>query len=213
MTEQTEQRYKGSIGGYQAVVGPKDASQLELVLNTIFNVGEAPALFPLQVAIDLREGKVSRRGQVRYAIPQARGDSVSRHAFPVVATIDEMFTKYEWQKAPLVFAQGAPFEFGMDVGKLHAARLKHNKEVIEQISALGDERRLVACNRGDDGYSRLFAELLRAFLDAFVEELVRIGFLAAGASALGDDFSKLIEIEIRHRKAREALLGRLVSER
>jgi hypothetical protein len=38
----------------QAVVGPKDASQLELVLNTIFNVGEAPGLFPLQICTDLR---------------------------------------------------------------------------------------------------------------------------------------------------------------
>ena len=114
MAEQTEERYKGSIGGYQAVVGPKDASQLELVLNTIFNVGEAPALFPLQVAMDLRAGRVSRRGQVRYAIPQARGDSVSRHDFPVVATIDEMFSSYEWQGAPLPFAAGGPFAFAWD---------------------------------------------------------------------------------------------------
>ena len=28
MAEQTKARYEGSIGGYQAVVGPKDASQL-----------------------------------------------------------------------------------------------------------------------------------------------------------------------------------------
>jgi putative ABC transport system permease protein len=114
MAEQTEQRYKGSIGGYQAVVGPKDASQLELVLNTIFNVGQAPGLFPLQVAIDLRQGRFSRRGQVRYAIPQARGDSVSRHNFPVVATIDEMFSRYEWQQQPLPFAAGGPFQFSFD---------------------------------------------------------------------------------------------------
>jgi putative ABC transport system permease protein len=114
MAEQTEQRYKGSVGGYQAVVGPKDASQLELVLNTIFNVGDAPALFPLQVAMDLRAGKVSRRGQVHYAIPQARGDSVSRHNFPVIATLDEMFSLYEWQGAPLRFAAGGPFAFGWD---------------------------------------------------------------------------------------------------
>lgn len=113
MAEQTKQRYEGSIGGYQAVVGPKDASQLELVLNTIFNVGEAPALFPLQACIDLRAGKgMSRRGQVRYAIPQARGDSVSRFNFPVIATLDEMFSVYEWQKAPLQFTAGAPFQFG-----------------------------------------------------------------------------------------------------
>jgi putative ABC transport system permease protein len=113
MAEQTKQRYEGSIGGYQAVVGPKDASQLELVLNTIFNVGEAPALFPLQACIDLRAGKgFSRRGQVRYAIPQARGDSVSSFNFPVIATLDEMFSTYEWQQAPLRFAAGEPFRFG-----------------------------------------------------------------------------------------------------
>jgi putative ABC transport system permease protein len=115
MAGQTEQRYKGSVSGYQAVVGPKDSSQLELVLNTIFNVGEAPGLFPLQVCTDLREGKIGgRRTQVRYAIPQARGDSVSRFNFPVVATIDEMFTKYEWNKAPLPFARGGPFKFSYD---------------------------------------------------------------------------------------------------
>lgn len=115
MAEQTDARYRGSIGGYQAVVGPKDCSQLELVLNTIFNVGEAPGLFPLQVCMDLRAGAgVSRRGQVRFAIPQARGDSVSRFNFPVVATLDEMFTKYEWQKQPLAFAAGGSFTFGWE---------------------------------------------------------------------------------------------------
>ena len=115
MAGQTEQRYKGSVGGYQAVVGPKDASQLELVLNTIFNVGEAPGLFPLQICSDLRAGKIGgRRSQIRYAIPQARGDSVSRFNFPVVATIDEMFTKYERDKAPLQFGKGGPFTFSWE---------------------------------------------------------------------------------------------------
>jgi putative ABC transport system permease protein len=115
MAEQTDARYRGSIGGYQAVVGPKDCSQLELVLNTIFNVGEAPGLFPLQACMDLRTGTgVSRRGQVRCAIPQARGDSVSRFNFPVIATLDEMFSKYEWQKQPLAFAAGGSFQFGWD---------------------------------------------------------------------------------------------------
>ena len=124
MAEQTKQRYEGSIGGYQAVLGPKDASQLELVLNTIFNVGEAPGLFPLQACIDLRQGTgFSRRGQVRYAIPQARGDSVSQFNFPVVATIDEMFSKYEWQRAPLRFAAGGSFRFGWDEFMAFAAEL------------------------------------------------------------------------------------------
>jgi putative ABC transport system permease protein len=119
MSEQTEQRYKGSIGGFQAVVGPKDASQLEVVLNTIFNVDVAPGLFPLQICSDLRAGKgASRRSQVRYAIPQARGDSVSRFNFPVVATIDEMFSKYEWnydgERTALRFLAGGPFRYSYD---------------------------------------------------------------------------------------------------
>ncbi len=118
MAGQTEQRYNGSVGAYQAIVGPKDASQLELVLNTIYNVGDAPALFPLSVCNDLRSGKVSRRGQIRYAIPQARGDAVSRYNFPVIATIDEMFTKFEWnydgERSPLRFAAGGSFHYGYD---------------------------------------------------------------------------------------------------
>ena len=115
MHEQTRQRYEGSYSASHSIIGPKDASQLEIVLNTIFNVGEAPALFPLKVAIDLRSGKeFEHRGQVRYAIPQARGDSVSRHAFPVVATIDEMWTKFELHDRPLAFAAGGGFQFSFD---------------------------------------------------------------------------------------------------
>jgi putative ABC transport system permease protein len=114
MADQTRQRYEGSIGGFQAVVGPKDASQLEIVLNTIFNVGEAPSLIPLKVCNDLRAGLVGRRSQVRYAIPQARGDSISRHGFPVIGTVDEMFSVFEWQKTPLSFAQGGPWQFSYD---------------------------------------------------------------------------------------------------
>ncbi|MCA8950727.1 MAG: FtsX-like permease family protein [Planctomycetes bacterium] len=112
MAEQTEARYEGAIGGYQAVAGPNGASELELVLNTIFNVGGEAGLIPLQVCADLRKGRgISRRSAVRYAIPQARGDSVSRYNFPVVATLDEMFSLFEWQREPLKFDQGGPFVF------------------------------------------------------------------------------------------------------
>lgn len=115
MAEQTEQRYEGSISGYQAVIGPKDASQLELVLNTIFHIGDAPGLIKLQTCDDLRAGRIGgRRTAVRYAIPQARGDSVSSFNFPVIATIDEMFTEFERGGAPLEFADGGPFAFSWD---------------------------------------------------------------------------------------------------
>lgn len=114
MAEQTRQRFEGSISGYQAVVGPKDASQLEVVLNAILNVGDAPGLIPLGVCKDLREGRVGRRSAVRHAIPQARGDSISKYSFPVVGTIDEMFTKFERSGQPLQFDQGGPWSFTWD---------------------------------------------------------------------------------------------------
>ncbi|MFT4512960.1 MAG: putative ABC transport system permease protein [Planctomycetota bacterium] len=116
MAEQTEARYEGSIGGFQAIAGPNGTSELELVLNTIFNVGEASGRIPLEVCEQLRKSRGSRfrRSQVRYAIPQARGDSISRFNFPVVATIDEMFSKFEWKREPLKFAEGGPFEYSWD---------------------------------------------------------------------------------------------------
>lgn len=123
MAEQTEQRFKGGFSATQAVLGPKDASQLEIVLNTLFNVGEAPGLFPLKACNDLRSSQgFGHRGQVRYAIPQARGDSVSRFNYPVIATIDEMFSKYEWHGEPLKFAAGGAFTFS-----------------YEELQQLGDE--------------------------------------------------------------------------
>ncbi|MFK7741501.1 MAG: ABC transporter permease [Planctomycetota bacterium] len=115
MAEQTEARYQGSIGGFQAIAGPNGASELELVLNVIFNVGESPGLIPLEVCQKMRQGRgISRRSRVRYAIPQARGDSVSAYNFPVVATLDEMFSKFEWQREPLKFAAGGPFEYSWE---------------------------------------------------------------------------------------------------
>lgn len=115
MAEQTEARYEGSIGGFQAIAGPNGTSELELVLTTIFNVGEASGLIPLEVCQRLRSSRgISRRSKVRYAIPQARGDSVSTFGFPVVATIDEMFSEFEWKREPLKFAEGGPFTFSWD---------------------------------------------------------------------------------------------------
>ena len=117
MAEQTKARYEGSIGGFQAIVGPNGASELELVLNTVFNVGEAPGRIPLEVCNQLRKPQrvgALKRTRVRYAIPQARGDSISRFNFPVVATLDEMFHKFEWKREPLKFDEGGAFEFSWD---------------------------------------------------------------------------------------------------
>ncbi len=114
MAEQTDERYKGSVGGYGAVIGPEGASQLEIVLNTIFNIGNAPALIKLSACRDVRAGRFGGRTSVFYAIPQARGDSISSYNFPVVATIDEMFTEFKRGGEPLQMQEGRHFEFSWD---------------------------------------------------------------------------------------------------
>ena len=134
MADQTRQRYEGSIGGYRAVLGPKDCSQLELLLNTIFNVGEAPGQVPLQVCEDLRRGRVSRRAAVNFAIPQARGDSISRYGFPVVGTTDEMFSAFQWRREPLRFEAGGPWSFSYE----------ELDQLAEQLAAFETARRTEA---------------------------------------------------------------------
>lgn len=137
MAEQTKARYEGSIGGFQAIAGPNGTSELELVLNTIFNVGEASGRIPLEVCANLRKSRGARfrRSQVRFAIPQARGDSISQFNFPVIATIDEMFSKFEWRREPLKFQAGGPFEYSWD----QLIELANGLAAYENGKRAGDE--------------------------------------------------------------------------
>ena len=66
---------------------------------------------------------MTRRGVVRYAIPQGRGDSISRYGFPVIGTTDEMFSLFEWQRAPLRFQEGGPWAFAYQDLKVLADEL------------------------------------------------------------------------------------------
>ena len=115
MAEQTRDRYEGSLAGYRSVIGPKDASGLQLCLNTIFNVGDAPGLIKFRIYQELRAGRtLGRRAQLLYTIPQARGDGFSRFNFPVVGTTDEMFSLFQRDERPLAFAAGGPWKFTHD---------------------------------------------------------------------------------------------------
>ena len=126
MAQQTRQRYEGSLEGYRSVVGPKDASELELVLGTVFNIGKSPGLIRLKVYEDLRSGKtLGRRAQLLYTIPQARGDEFSRFQFPVVGTTDEMWSKFTRNDQPLQFSAGGGWAFSheqllqLEIGRAH----------------------------------------------------------------------------------------------
>lgn len=108
LIDQTRQRYNASASGFKAIVGPKEGAPLALVLNTVYNLGFTPGIVPFSVYRELHD-----RGEVRYVVPQARGDTYL--GFPVIGTTDEMFTKFrrgEWGE--LKFAAGRPFQFPHD---------------------------------------------------------------------------------------------------
>lgn len=105
LIDQTNQRYTASTSGFKAIVGPKEGAPLALVLNTVYNLGFTPGIVSMQVYRELHD-----RREVRYVIPQARGDTY--RGFPVIGTTDEMFTKFrrgDWGE--LQFAAGRPFAF------------------------------------------------------------------------------------------------------
>lgn len=116
---QTDSRYKSSIAGYEAVVGPKEGSPLSLVLSCVFNLGAEPGVVTLSVYQELHDGPLAKRLGLRYAIPQARGDQFE--GFPVIGTTDEMFSKFSRSRGeasdgarvaePLAFAKGRGFTF------------------------------------------------------------------------------------------------------
>ena len=115
---ETEKRYKASLQGYRAIIGPKEGSPLSLVLSTVFNLGVEPGVVPMSVYKELHEGRLAKKLGVVYAIPQARGDTFG--GFPVIGTTDEMFTKFrrgkdaEGNYRSLEMADGKAWSFDHD---------------------------------------------------------------------------------------------------
>jgi putative ABC transport system permease protein len=143
LLDEAERRYTSNVRGFGVVVGPREGSALDLVLGTVFNFTElAPpaGLLPLSVYTELHDGPLRRRFAVKYAIPQARGDSY--RGFPVIGTTDEMFTEFDRgggrsaadgqpKAQPLVFAAGGPWAFShgdlLAFAAEHAARQAHSR--------------------------------------------------------------------------------------
>lgn len=124
---EAKDRYSASTttASYSLIVGPKEGSPLELVLNTVFNYGISQGLVPYSLYRDLHSGKLRRKGLVRYAIPQSRGDSYKN--YPIIGTTDEMFLKFRTRVERVIvdgkatkkghhleFAQGTHFDFSHD---------------------------------------------------------------------------------------------------
>ncbi len=129
--------YTASIGGSRAIVGSKDGSPLELVLSAVLNLGQPQGVVKLSTYLDLHDNRLPPRCHVRYAIPQARGDTYSRFHFPVIGTTDEMFSAFELggREQHLAFAAGEAWRFG------HADLLEFARAAAEHAAhqASGEE--------------------------------------------------------------------------
>ena len=97
-----DQSFKRGSQGYDLIVGPK-GSPLELVLNTVFHLGESPGTIPYPFYEELKGGRLS--SAVETVVPVCMG-----HAYndmPVIATLPEMFSKLKYlDDREYKFAQG-----------------------------------------------------------------------------------------------------------
>ena len=95
LIHETERKYKASTSGFRAIVGPKEGSPLDLVLNVVFNLGVSPGVVPLSTYEEIRANKLpwkNRTIPVEYAIPIAKGDNFK--GFPILGTIPPVNPAY-----------------------------------------------------------------------------------------------------------------------
>jgi putative ABC transport system permease protein len=103
----TENSFFGPSRGFSLVVGPP-GSRLELVLNTIFQIGQSPGL----LAYDAFE-ELEKNPSTELAVPYAVGDAF--RGFRVVGTSDGFFSpRFPYPAATATaakFSAGRPFRF------------------------------------------------------------------------------------------------------
>jgi putative ABC transport system permease protein len=103
----TERSFLGPSRGFSLVVGPP-GSRLELVLNTIFQMGQSPGLLAYEAFAELEQNP-----STELAVPYAVGDVF--RGFRVIGTSEAFFApRFPYPAAPTVhgkFAAGRPFRF------------------------------------------------------------------------------------------------------
>ena len=103
----TEATFLGPSRGFALVVGAP-GSRLELVLNTIFQIGQSPGLLPYEVFEELEQN-----ASTQLAVPYAVGDAF--RGFRVIGTSDAFFEpRFPYPASSSVsgkFAAGRPFHF------------------------------------------------------------------------------------------------------
>lgn len=86
---QTYRAFTGGPMGFDAVLGAR-GSQLQLVLNSVFHLETSPGNIPWQLYTTIKEDP-----RIELAIPYALGDNY--YGYRLVGTVDELFTKFEYQ--------------------------------------------------------------------------------------------------------------------
>ena len=80
--------YLETARGYDVIVGPTHGSPLQIVLNTMFHVGDAGGTIPWEAYEEVKQDK-----RVKYAVPYAVGDKFLGHH--VVGTSTDLFDALE----------------------------------------------------------------------------------------------------------------------
>lgn len=95
--------------GYELVVG-RQGSDIQLVLSTVYRVGNPPANLPYRYYLELKEHPL-----VKEAVPIAMGDTTEEGGFPLVGTTPEYFdVEYAPGQKFLIAPNGRGFEEGLD---------------------------------------------------------------------------------------------------
>ena len=87
---QTRNAFTGGNAGFDAVLGAR-GSQLQLVLNTVYQLETSPGNIPWSLY-----QAVKNDPRVELAVPYAVGDNY--FGYRIVGTTDEIFTKFHYQK-------------------------------------------------------------------------------------------------------------------
>ena len=103
-----DKSFRRSAQGYDLIVGAK-GSRLELVLNTVYHLGEPIGTIPYDYYLELEEGRFSP--EVELAVPVCMGGNYQ--GFRVVGTTPDMFDRLEYRGGEKYkFAEGRNFGFG-----------------------------------------------------------------------------------------------------
>lgn len=131
--------------GFDLVVG-RPGSDIEMVLSTVYHIGNQPPNFPYRYYLQLKSHRL-----VKDAVPIALGDTTAEGGFPIVATTRGYFdAEYAPGKKLLIKGRGFEENFTAIIG---ADVAKENNWSIDDPDTMEDEasRFRVVHGRSDTG--------------------------------------------------------------